>query len=215
MYLFTPRNRKYRNGSRPSRAADGGYWKATGKDKPVKYRGTLVGYRKTLDFYTGKALQGENNNWKMHEFTVNDPAPNHQLDDWVLCKIYKKIKKPNDVRNRQRDEESSALTAIDDVNSVYHHGEDRTDLPVMDSGHAGEIDMLVPVLFLPMTIANKRSLQVNSLLILTSLLLHIAACFPVWPRLVEILPKYFANSDNLSAQDELLNPACILSLEHR
>ncbi|KAJ6695731.1 hypothetical protein OIU74_014769 [Salix koriyanagi] len=139
----------------------------------------------------------------------------YRLDDWVLCKIYKKIKKPNDVRNRQRDEESSALTAIDDVNSVDHHGEDRTDLPVMDSGHAGEIDMLVPVLFLPMTIANKRSLQVNSLLILTSMLLHIAACFPVWPRLVEILPKYFANSDNLSAQDELLNPACILSLEHR
>ena len=79
MYFFTPRNRKYRNGSRPSRAADSGYWKATGKEKPVKYRGTLVGYRKTLDFYTGKALQGEKTNWKMQEFTVNDPALNHQV----------------------------------------------------------------------------------------------------------------------------------------
>nr|TKS16201.1 NAC domain-containing protein 78-like [Populus alba] len=34
-YFFTPRNRKYRNGNRPNRAAGGGYWKATGADKGI------------------------------------------------------------------------------------------------------------------------------------------------------------------------------------
>ncbi|XP_039023608.1 protein SOMBRERO-like [Hibiscus syriacus] len=34
-YFFTPRDRKYGNGKRPSRSAGDGYWKATGKDKEV------------------------------------------------------------------------------------------------------------------------------------------------------------------------------------
>ncbi|KAJ6424784.1 hypothetical protein OIU84_025539 [Salix udensis] len=54
-FFFTPRSRKYRNGTRPNRTAGGGYWKATGADKPVKYE--------------------------------------KNLDDCVLCRIYKKREK--------------------------------------------------------------------------------------------------------------------------
>ncbi|KAF3320208.1 NAC protein 1 [Carex littledalei] len=39
-YFFTPRDRKYPNGSRPNRAAGRGYWKATGADKPLVPKGT-------------------------------------------------------------------------------------------------------------------------------------------------------------------------------
>ena len=72
-YFFTPRDRKYRNGLRPNRAAADGYWKATGADKPVKHSGNLVGFKKALVFYKGKAPKGDKTNWIMHEYIVNNP----------------------------------------------------------------------------------------------------------------------------------------------
>lgn len=70
-YFFSPRDRKYPNGSRPNRAAGTGYWKATGADKPI---GTPkpVGIKKALVFYAGKAPRGEKTNWIMHEYRLAD-----------------------------------------------------------------------------------------------------------------------------------------------
>uniref|UniRef100_A0A0D6QRB4 NAC domain-containing protein n=1 Tax=Araucaria cunninghamii TaxID=56994 RepID=A0A0D6QRB4_ARACU len=99
-YFFSPRDRKYPNGARPNRAARSGYWKATGTDKPVVYSGTTqkVGVKKALVFYTGRPPKGIKTNWIMHEYRLTDtaPAPPRQkgslrLDDWVLCRIYKKV----------------------------------------------------------------------------------------------------------------------------
>ncbi|XP_042482275.1 NAC domain-containing protein JA2-like, partial [Macadamia integrifolia] len=97
-YFFTPRDRKYKNGNRPNRAAGNGYWKATGADTLIKSNGQLVGYRKSLVFYVGKAPKGDKSDWIMHEYRVKESGtsrinrgPNDmKLDDWVLCKIYKK-----------------------------------------------------------------------------------------------------------------------------
>nr|WLM68359.1 NAC family transcription factor 7 [Larix gmelinii var. olgensis] len=97
-YFFTPRNRKYPNGSRPNRAAGSGYWKATGADKSVTVKGgkKRVGIKKALVFYVGKAPKGSKTNWLMHEYRladVNRPARkkgNLRLDDWVLCRVYNK-----------------------------------------------------------------------------------------------------------------------------
>ncbi|CAD6333773.1 unnamed protein product [Miscanthus lutarioriparius] len=95
-YFFSPRDRKYPNGSRPNRAAGAGYWKATGADKPV---GTPrpVAIKKALVFYAGKAPKGDKTNWIMHEYRLADvdrTARNKnnslRLDDWVLCRIYNK-----------------------------------------------------------------------------------------------------------------------------
>ncbi|WOG86797.1 hypothetical protein DCAR_0206015 [Daucus carota subsp. sativus] len=119
-YFFTPRDRKYKNGNRPNRAAGDGYWKATGADKKVSYKGEIVGYRKALVFYQGKAPKGDKTNWIMHEFRVQSPterARTHdgdmRLDDWVLCRIYKKddkVKKAprqnHTVENSQSEENS-------------------------------------------------------------------------------------------------------------
>lgn len=73
-YFFTPRNRKYKNGSRPNRAAGDGYWKATGTNKPVTdTSNTIVGFKKNLTFFRGKPQHGEKTNWTMHEFQVTEP----------------------------------------------------------------------------------------------------------------------------------------------
>ncbi|CAK7331072.1 unnamed protein product [Dovyalis caffra] len=161
-YFFTPRDRKYKNGTRPNRAAGGGYWKPTGADKHITYDKTavgadknatvekvLVGFRKGLVYYTGKAPRGNKTNWIMHEFRVNDPPPqvkNHQndmrLDDWVLCRIFKRHEKRTnvntDVRNRPRNDEDSARSIDEDyVNGHDHNTNDH--LADMEADYAGEI----------------------------------------------------------------------------
>ncbi|KAL4339627.1 hypothetical protein GQ457_08G006990 [Hibiscus cannabinus] len=104
-YFFSPRDRKYPNGTRPNRAATSGYWKATGTDKPVLNSGGTqkVGVKKALVFYGGKPPKGIKTNWIMHEYRLPDKTSNKppgcdlgykknslRLDDWVLCRIYKK-----------------------------------------------------------------------------------------------------------------------------
>lgn len=94
-YFFSPRDRKYPNGSRPNRAAGSGYWKATGADKPIGHP-KPVGIKKALVFYSGKAPKGDKTNWIMHEYRLADvdrsirKKNSLRLDDWVLCRIYNK-----------------------------------------------------------------------------------------------------------------------------
>ncbi|CAH2053629.1 unnamed protein product [Thlaspi arvense] len=92
-YFFSPRDRKYPNGSRPNRVAGSGYWKATGTDKVISTEGRRVGIKKALVFYVGKAPKGTKTNWIMHEYRLLEPSRRNgstKLDDWVLCRIYKK-----------------------------------------------------------------------------------------------------------------------------
>ncbi|XP_022846423.1 NAC transcription factor 29-like [Olea europaea var. sylvestris] len=106
-YFFTPRDRKYKNGSRPNRGAGDGYWKATGADKLIYYNNEVVGAKKALVFYKGKPPKGTKTSWIMQEYRVHQPPrvklseDDMRLDDWVLCRIYKKEEKsiPN---KRQR-----------------------------------------------------------------------------------------------------------------
>ncbi|KAJ0975556.1 hypothetical protein J5N97_017521 [Dioscorea zingiberensis] len=109
-YFFTPRQRKYPNGVRPNRAAASGYWKATGTDKHIVSGRENIGVKKALVFYQGKPPKGQKTNWIMHEYRLFEPMNNFKskssssinLDDWVLCRIYKKNSQP------------SAMTPVED-----------------------------------------------------------------------------------------------------
>ncbi|KAF2306845.1 hypothetical protein GH714_021972 [Hevea brasiliensis] len=116
-YFFSPRDRKYPNGARPNRAAASGYWKATGTDKVIVASSTMpagggggvgvqenIGVKKALVFYKGRPPKGIKTNWIMHEYRLADALAYNikpvkpkdssstamRLDDWVLCRIYKK-----------------------------------------------------------------------------------------------------------------------------
>ncbi|XP_077250064.1 NAC domain-containing protein 100-like [Tasmannia lanceolata] len=94
-YFFCVRDRKYPTGLRTNRATEAGYWKATGKDKEI-YRGkTLVGMKKTLVFYKGRAPKGEKTNWVMHEYRLEGKFSSYNLpktskNEWVICRVFQK-----------------------------------------------------------------------------------------------------------------------------
>lgn len=69
-YFFNLRDRKYPTGLRTNRATEAGYWKTTGKDKEIFQSGVMVGMKKTLVFYKGRAPRGEKSNWVMHEYRL-------------------------------------------------------------------------------------------------------------------------------------------------
>ncbi|GMJ13809.1 NAC domain containing protein 1, Arabidopsis NAC domain containing protein 21 [Hibiscus trionum] len=95
-YFYSQRDRKYATGLRTNRATISGYWKATGKDKGVLSKGTVVGMRKTLVFYQGRAPKGTKTEWVMHEFrlegTFSLPKLSTFMEDWVLCRVLHKNK---------------------------------------------------------------------------------------------------------------------------
>ncbi|MCO5575226.1 hypothetical protein L7F22_029024 [Adiantum nelumboides] len=131
-YFYSARDRKYPTGMRTNRATQAGYWKATGKDREVVSwksstsdnnnngaAGRIVGMKKTLVFYRGRAPKGIKSNWVMHEYRHE---PHQQLfsssgrpsissststtatassstssrrsstskDEWVVCRIFHK-----------------------------------------------------------------------------------------------------------------------------
>ncbi|ONI34657.1 hypothetical protein PRUPE_1G493100 [Prunus persica] len=116
-YFFSPRDRKYPNGSRPNRAAGSGYWKATGADKPIG-NPKPVGIKKALVFYAGKAPRGEKTNWIMHEYRLADvdrsprkKSSSLRLDDWVLCRIYNKKGTVEKQQQQQQQQQQPTTTS--------------------------------------------------------------------------------------------------------
>ncbi|PKA54120.1 Protein cup-shaped cotyledon 2 [Apostasia shenzhenica] len=92
-YFFSLKDRKYPTGMRTNRATNAGYWKTTGKDKEIFHCGhVLVGMKKTLVFYKGRAPKGEKTNWVMHEYRLHSQFPyKPSKEEWVVCRVFKKI----------------------------------------------------------------------------------------------------------------------------
>nr|QTJ02281.1 ANAC type transcription factor [Catharanthus roseus] len=92
-YFFSVLDKKYGNGSRTNRATDRGYWKTTGKDRPVYHKSQVVGMKKTLVYHSGRAPKGQRTNWVMHEYRLIDEELGKagiSQDAFVLCRVFQK-----------------------------------------------------------------------------------------------------------------------------
>nr|XP_043621116.1 NAC domain-containing protein 82-like [Erigeron canadensis]XP_043621117.1 NAC domain-containing protein 82-like [Erigeron canadensis] len=92
-FFFCPKSKKYLSGSRTNRSTEAGYWKATGKDREVKYKGRIVAMIKTLIFHLGHPPKGTRTDWVMHEFRMEDKDLANAgvaQEAYVLCRLFEK-----------------------------------------------------------------------------------------------------------------------------
>ncbi|WCJ21955.1 NAC domain containing protein 58 [Euphorbia peplus] len=121
-YFFSLRDRKYPTGLRTNRATEAGYWKTTGKDKEIYRAGVLVGMKKTLVFYKGRAPKGEKSNWVMHEYRLENKHPfKHSKEEWVVCRIFQKSASAGKKAQQTAQSSQQSLgSPCDDTNSIVN-----------------------------------------------------------------------------------------------
>ncbi|XVF45647.1 hypothetical protein PTKIN_Ptkin02bG0223700 [Pterospermum kingtungense] len=110
-YFFVPRDRKHGSGGRPNRTTENGFWKATGSDRKIFSLSDpkrIIGLKKTLVFYKGRAPRGSKTDWVMNEYRLPDGCPLPR--DIVLCKIYRKATSLKVLEQRAAMEEESMKT---------------------------------------------------------------------------------------------------------
>ncbi|KAI5603062.1 hypothetical protein POPTR_001G218800v4 [Populus trichocarpa] len=94
-FFFTPRQEREARGGRPNRTTASGYWKATGSPGYVySSDNRVIGLKKTMVFYTGKAPRGRKTKWKMNEYRaieVHESSSNATpklRHEFSLCRVY-------------------------------------------------------------------------------------------------------------------------------
>ncbi|KAG7551091.1 NAC domain [Arabidopsis thaliana x Arabidopsis arenosa] len=144
-YFFCQRDRKYPTGMRTNRATESGYWKATGKDKEIfKGKGCLVGMKKTLVFYRGRAPKGEKTNWVMHEYRLEGKYSYHNLpksarDEWVVCRVFHK-NNPSTTTQPMTRIPIEDLTRMDSLENIDHLLDFSSLPPLIDPSFMGQTE---------------------------------------------------------------------------
>ncbi|KAF9595859.1 hypothetical protein IFM89_005345 [Coptis chinensis] len=96
-FFFTPRQEREARGGRPNRITNSGYWKATGSPGFVYSNNRIIGVKKTMVFYKGKAPSGSKTNWKMVEYKATEGevyvnASNYSTEmlrhEFSVCRVY-------------------------------------------------------------------------------------------------------------------------------
>ncbi|GMG98437.1 hypothetical protein Nepgr_000277 [Nepenthes gracilis] len=96
-FFFTQQQEREARGGRASRTTGSGYWKTTGSPGYVySPQNRVIGVKKTMVFYVGKAPTGRKTKWKMNEYkaieeegaassSIAIPKLRHHIS---LCRVY-------------------------------------------------------------------------------------------------------------------------------
>ncbi|KAJ1695788.1 hypothetical protein LUZ63_012486 [Rhynchospora breviuscula] len=98
-YFFNQPEANYRAKTR-YRLTSSGYWKVTGKDRPVttSQSNRPIGIKRVLTFYIGRLARGSQTNWIMHEYRLTESnsigtyRKSSATNDWTVCRIFEKNK---------------------------------------------------------------------------------------------------------------------------
>ncbi|KAK7284838.1 hypothetical protein RJT34_19591 [Clitoria ternatea] len=102
-FFFIPRQESELRGGRPNRLTSTGYWKATGSPNHVySFDNRIIGMKRTMVFYNGRAPNGKKTDWKMNEYkAIKNTEPSSSSSnqaipmlrqEFSLCRVYKKSK---------------------------------------------------------------------------------------------------------------------------
>ncbi|XP_042433127.1 protein NTM1-like 9 isoform X2 [Zingiber officinale] len=120
-FFFSPKDRKYPNSGRSNRTTLSGYWKATGKDRTIKARArdtAIIGTKKTLVFYQGRAPKGVRTNWIMHEYRTTEPElDSGKQGGFVLYRLFKKMEEKTGEKTPVSEVDDCLERNIDDTHS--------------------------------------------------------------------------------------------------
>ncbi|KAF7802973.1 putative NAC domain-containing protein 94 [Senna tora] len=143
VYFYCKRDRKYRNSRRPNRVTKGGFWKATGTDRAIyssqgnNNNKCIIGLKKSLVFYRGRAARGFKTDWMMHEFRLPPSPPSSQShshdslnktlppnESWAICRIYKKASSMSTMAHKALSHSHPWITHFPEsmVADILNHG---------------------------------------------------------------------------------------------
>ncbi|KAL8140894.1 hypothetical protein V2J09_006915 [Rumex salicifolius] len=82
-FFFVPQQEREMRGGKPNRTTMTGYWKATGSEGNVysSSQKRIIGVKKTMVFYRGRAPTGRKTKWKMNEYK----SLRHEMS---VCRVY-------------------------------------------------------------------------------------------------------------------------------
>lgn len=96
-FFFSRRREREARGGRPNRLTREGYWKATGSPGDVysSQNSSVIGRKRSMVFYVGRAPNGTKTSWKMNEYKLaihnshfmpsssSSPPPNPQVYTYI------------------------------------------------------------------------------------------------------------------------------------
>ncbi|OVA11244.1 NAC domain [Macleaya cordata] len=140
-YFFVPRDRKHGHAGRPNRTTENGFWKATGSDRTIRSLTEpkkILGLRKTLVFYKGRAPRGCKTDWVMNEYRMPETC-SLPKEDIVLCKIYRKATSLKVLEQRAAMEEEEMFKSSSTTSSQNNNVVVSPSLSTVDNNNINSI----------------------------------------------------------------------------